>query len=168
MRLAALILVAAALAGCGDRAAIQEGGEVPGDTVTVYLLVSGQDRQLVRGAKLALFEAGGRAGEVTVQIATAAYEGPDTVEEVVRDVNTIAVVTDGDERVVAPLLNAVGILHVSLAPATSTAQPAARRTYFPLRADGREAMDAVLAALREAGEDATLRAAVVEAFANRH
>ena len=63
------VLVAAVLAGCGDRSAIEEGGRVPGDTVTVYVLVPQQGRSartaraVVRGAKLALLEAGGRAGE---------------------------------------------------------------------------------------------------------
>jgi hypothetical protein len=143
----ALVLVAVALASCGDRTSIEAGGRAPGDVLTVYLLVpyegpsAGAARDMIRGAKLALAQADGRAGEVTVQFATAALpEGDDAiadaVEGVVRDVGTIAVIGDldaGAARVTAPLLNAAGILLVSPGPpASDVAQPAAQRSYFPL------------------------------------
>jgi ABC-type branched-subunit amino acid transport system substrate-binding protein len=194
-----LALVAAALTGCGDRSAITAGGEVPGEIVTVYVLVpySPEGRDLVRGAKLALAAAGGRAGRLTVQFASLP-EPADTegvavaVRDIVHDVGTIAVIGDLDANtaaVSAPLLNAVGLLHVSPIAPTPVDQPSSRRTFFPFgpverdappppgfraafpgpapgghaRA-GYDAMNAVLAALRSAGTRAQGRQAVIEAF----
>jgi hypothetical protein len=136
------LLVAAALAGCGDRSAITAGGEVPGDIVTVYVLVpySPQGRDLVRGAKLALAQAGGRVGRLTVQFASIP-EPADTegiaaaVRDIVHDAGTIAVIGDLDARtaaVSAPLLNAVGYLHLSPISPTALEQPAPWRTFFAL------------------------------------
>lgn len=169
-RAAPIIAVVAALTGCGDRSAVEEGGRVAGDVVTVYVLTPAGDRRAVREAKEALADAGGEAGEVVVQFASRALpEGTDavadTVESVVRDTATIAVIDAGPPEVTAPLLNAVGILHVSLAPSADPAQPAGRRTYFPVRTG---AMEAVLAALEAAGGRATARRAVVEAFAREY
>jgi ABC-type branched-subunit amino acid transport system substrate-binding protein len=175
-------LVAAALAGCGDRSAITAGGEVPGTIVTVYVLVpySPEGRDLVRGAKLALAEAGGRAGRLTVQFASlpepADAEGiASAVRDIVHDTGTIAVIGDLEARTAAvsgPLLNAVGLLHVSPIAPTAIEQPAPRRTFFALdslgggahRRAGYDAMNAVLAALRGAGARAQSRQAVIEAF----
>lgn len=201
MRATALVLVAAALAGCGDRSAIEGGGRVPGNILTVYVLVprdAPAASQVIRGAKLALAQAGGRVGRFTVQLATADLPrgedaAADAVEDVVRDVGTIAVIADlapGSARTTAPLLNAAGLLHVSPGAAARVAQPAALRTYFPLdllrerhppppgferafagleagpfAGAGHVAMRRVLAALRAAGDRAPLRRAVVEAFA---
>jgi ABC-type branched-subunit amino acid transport system substrate-binding protein len=138
------LLVAAALAGCGDRGAITAGGEVPGDTVTVYVLVpyTRDGRNLVRGAKLALAQAGGRAGELTVQFASqpepADTEGiASAVRDVVHDTGTIAVIGDLDERTAAvsgPLLNAVGLLHLAPGGTYRPEQPARWRTFFPVGA----------------------------------
>jgi hypothetical protein len=141
-----LVMVAAALMGCGDRSSIEDGGRAPGDILTVYVLLPTEGpradsaRDFIRGAKLALAQAGGRAGRVTVQFATAALpEGDDAiadaVERVVRDTGAIAVIGDldaGTARVTAPLLNATGLLHVSPGPPADVAQPAALRSYFPL------------------------------------
>ena len=204
MRAVASVLVAAALAGCGDRSPIEGGGRVPGDILTVYVLVpregprARQAQDLVRGAKLALAQAGGRVGRFTVQFATAELPGTedavaDAVEEVVRDVGTVAVVADlepATARVTGPLLNAVGLLHVSPGPPAAVDQPAALRTYFPLdllrrpappprgfaeafpgvrpgglAGAGHAAMRRVLAALARAGDRAPERRAVIEAFA---
>ena len=203
MRATALVLVAAALAGCGDRSAVEDGGRVPGEILTVYVLVPREAPaagQVIRGAKVALAQAGGRIGRFTVQFATADLPAgedaaADAVEDVVRDVGTIAVIADlgpASARTTAPLLNAVGLLHVSPGPAAQVAQPAALRTYFPLdllrerhppppgfertfagleagpfAGAGYTAMQRVLAALRAAGDRAPLRRAVVEAFAAR-
>ncbi|MEJ7894075.1 MAG: hypothetical protein WKF94_15700 [Solirubrobacteraceae bacterium] len=148
-RVAGLLLVAAALAGCGDRASIEAGGRAPGDILTVYTLLPREGpraqaaQDINRGAKLALAQAGGRAGEVTVQFATAALPASleadpiaDVVEAVVRDTGTVAVIGDLDARTArytAPLLNAVGILHVSPGTAPSgLAQPAAEPSFVPL------------------------------------
>lgn len=140
---------------------------MPGDVVTVYVLAPPGDRDVIRAAKQALFDAGGKAGEVIVQFASRPLEEDtdavaDTVEAVVRDTGTIAVIDAGPPQVTAPLLNAVGILHVSLAAPAEPQQPAARRTYFPVQGG---AMDSVLAALEDAGHQATIRPAVIEAFA---
>ncbi len=167
MRPLLVVAVAAALlTGCGDRSAVQEGGRVPGDVVTVYTLVpdTRAGREVIQDAKQALFDAGGEAGKVTVQFAsrtlpTGTDAIADTVEAVVRDTGTIAVIDAGPPQVTAPLLNAVGILHVSLAPEADVEQPAARATYFPVTAD---AMETVLEALRLAGDRATVRSAVIE------
>jgi ABC-type branched-subunit amino acid transport system substrate-binding protein len=199
VRLLVAALVVAALAGCGDRSAITAGGEVPGTIVTVYVLVpySPQGRDLVRGAKLALAEAGGRAGRLTVQFASlpepADAEGiASAVRDIVHDTGTIAVIGDLDARTAAvsgPLLNAVGLLHVSPIAPTAIEQPSPRRTFFPVgpvarkapappgfdaafpgsapgahASAGYDAMKAVLAALRDAGARARSRQAVIDAF----
>jgi hypothetical protein len=137
------LLVAAALTGCGDRSAITAGGEVPrGETLTVYVLVprtpAGVD--LARGAKLALFQAHGRAGGRPIQFATAdepsETEGiAATVRDVVLDTGAVAVIGDLDPRtaaVSAPLLNAAGFLHVSPIAPDEIGQPAEQRTFFAL------------------------------------
>ncbi len=208
MRPVVFVLVAAALiAGCGDRSSVEAGGRAPGDIVTIYVFLPREGPQakmtasVIRGAKLALAEAGGRAGEVTVQFATKAEPVgedaiADAVEEIVRDTGTIAVIGDlepATARVTAPLLNAVGMLHVSPGPpAVGAAQPAAQRTYFALdllrdtappppgfaaafdglrptaaAGAGYAAMNAVLAALRDAGPRAPVRSEVIRAFTAR-
>jgi len=152
-RLALLLTLAAALAGCGDRASITGGGRVAGQILTVYTLLPREGPRaqaaadMVRGAKLALAQAGGRVGALTVQFATADEpvgaggevdeEAVATaVEEVVRDTGTIAVIGDLDARtarVSVPLLNAVGVLHLSPGTgATGFAQPAREPTFVSL------------------------------------
>ena len=150
-----LVLVAAALAGCGDRASIREGGKTPGDILTVYTLVpdtpAGTD--LVRGAKLALAQAGGRVGDLTVQFASAREPGDDAegvasaVRDIVRDTGTIAVIGDLDPRtarISGPLLNAVGFLHVSPIAPVSFPQPSARRNFFTFGATPDEQARAIV------------------------
>ncbi len=155
-----LVLVAVALAGCGGRASIREGGKTPSDVLTVYTLVPAtpQGDDLVRGAKLALAQAGGRVGKLTVQFASA--REPDAnlegvaaaVRDIVRDTGTIAVIGDLETRtarVSGPLLNAVGLLHVSpLAPLTFP-QPSARRTFFAFGAGPEEQARAIVAGARK-------------------
>ena len=66
-RLAALAAVAA-LVGCGsDRSTIERGGRIVGSNLTIYSSVpqpgEGVGRDIVDAEKLAIAEAGGRAGD---------------------------------------------------------------------------------------------------------
>jgi hypothetical protein len=116
------LLVALALAGCGSKdEGISGGGKVIGRTVTVYSIVkdpSGTARDLVGGEKLALSQAGGRAGALSVNFsALDAGDGSDeaTAEAVRRAINDpqiIAAVTDATP-ITVPLFNAAGILQVA-------------------------------------------------------
>jgi branched-chain amino acid transport system substrate-binding protein len=72
--IAALVAAAPAVAGCGTDQS--RGGEVPGDTLTIYssLPLQGphkaQSQSIVNAEKLALKEAGGKAGEFNVNFAS--------------------------------------------------------------------------------------------------
>lgn len=177
-----LTVAVALLAGCGGGAAIERGGRVPGEILTVYTLVpdTAGGADLVRGAKLALARAGGRVGTLTVQFASA-FEPDGTeaiavaVRDVVRDTGTIAVIGDLDRRtaaVSAPLLNAVGLLHVSpLAPVRFPA-PSGRRTFFAIGATPATQAEAIVRAARkpiavetEAGSEAL--ATAIRGYAGR-
>ena len=63
---ALLALAAVALAGCGDRSAIEAGGRIIGPNVTVYSALPdparGVGRDMVDAQKLAILQAHGRAG----------------------------------------------------------------------------------------------------------
>ena len=70
-RLALLVAAPRSLAGCGEAKdeGISGGGKVIGRTVTVYSLTTdpgGAGRDFVDGEKLALSDAGGRAGDLAV------------------------------------------------------------------------------------------------------
>ena len=150
------LMVAAALAGCGDRSDITGGGRVTGDALTVYVLVpfTPQGRDLVRGAKLALRDAGGRSGRFSVQFAAQPEPGTtegiaDAVREIVDHQDTIAVIGDLDARtaqISGPLLNAAGILHVSPIAPAAVEQPAALRTFFALGPSSADEAAAIVAA----------------------
>jgi branched-chain amino acid transport system substrate-binding protein len=119
------------LAGCGsERAAITAGGRVAGDNLTVYTSVPdpgrGLGRDMVDASKLAIAEAGGRAGDfginfVAVDEGSLASASPPIVageaaEQVVRDTQVVAVVgaVRSDTALTSlPLFNAAGILLVS-------------------------------------------------------
>ena len=121
----------AVLAGCGsERAAITAGGRVAGDNLTVYASVpdpgTGLGRDMVDASKLAIAQAGGRAGEFGINF-VAVDEGhlgvpaprvvpAEAAEQAIRDTQVIAVV--GGVRsdaalTMVPLFNAAGVLLVS-------------------------------------------------------
>ncbi len=119
------------MAGCGqERAAITAGGRVAGDNLTVYSSVPRPDRGLGRdmvdASKLAISQAGGRAGEfginfVSVDEGSLGMPDPRRVpataaELAIRDAQVIAVVGSlrSDATLTTlPLFNAAGVLLVS-------------------------------------------------------
>jgi branched-chain amino acid transport system substrate-binding protein len=124
---AAALLVALALAGCANEG-ITHGGTVLSDTLTVYSLLpgpsSGAAADAVAGEKLALAQAGGRAGRYTINFSSV-DEGAkgergqvaDAVRDVIGDTQVIAVIGGLDTvgtRTSAPLFNEAGILQVAL------------------------------------------------------
>jgi hypothetical protein len=155
-RASALIVAALALAGCGSRdQGIAGGGNVIGSTVTVYSLTRDQGmspaaRDLLDGEKLALAQAHGRAGSLSVNFSSIdTGDGSDesfanAARRAISDMQTIAVVADATP-VTVPLFNAAGILQV--APAgdlrlahDANANPSGRQTlagpgHAPLPAD---------------------------------
>ncbi len=119
---ALLSLVAAALVlgGCGgttSEGGISGGGKVIGRTVTVYSLTSdpaGANRDFVDAQKLALSDAGGRAGALAVNFTSLELGDDDTLQaEAVRraiaDPQIIAAIVDAN-TVTVPLFNAAGLL----------------------------------------------------------
>lgn len=120
--LALLGAVAAIAAGCGSKdEGISGGGNVIGGTVTVYSITpdpSGTERDLVDGEKLALADAHGRAGGLSINFGsldaggTSAELAAQAVRRAVSDQQTMAVIADAT-RVTVPLLNAAGILQVA-------------------------------------------------------
>jgi branched-chain amino acid transport system substrate-binding protein len=119
------------LAGCGsERGAITGGGRVIGDNLTVYTSVpdpaTGLGRDMVDASKLAIAQAGGRAGDfginfVAVDEGSPAHPDPPIVaakaaERAIRDTQVIAVVgaVRSDTAMTSlPLFNAAGVLLVS-------------------------------------------------------
>jgi len=167
-RIAAALAALVLLAGCGETEGITGGGRVIGGTLTVYSLLpapgEGVARDVVDGERLALRDAGGRAGAYDVNFASldetrggaalAPEELPGAVASATRkaiaDAQIIAVIGDlGEEtaRISVPLLNSAGILHVSPGVAypgfTTPVEPgeperwypAGPRTFFPLVPD---------------------------------
>jgi hypothetical protein len=120
MLLAAAALAAVALAGCGGEG-ITGGGKVIGNTVTVYSLTpdpSGTGRDYVDGEKLALSDAGGRAGAYAVNFASLDLgedeeDQAEATRRAISDSQIVAAVADAT-RVTVPLLNAAGILQVTV------------------------------------------------------
>jgi hypothetical protein len=123
---ALLIGVAAALAlalgGCGGttEGGISGGGKVVGRTVTVYSLTSdpaAKNRDFVDAEKLALSDAGGRAGPLAVNF-TSLDLGADeelqaeAVRRAIADPQVIAAIVDAT-TVTVPLFNAAGLLQVA-------------------------------------------------------
>ena len=107
MRALAVLAPAAVLAGCGsERSAVTAGGRVVGDNLTIYASVPdparGGGRDMVDAAKLAIAQAGGRAGDfginfVAVDEGSPGHPDPAVVpakaaEQAIRDAQVIAVV----------------------------------------------------------------------------
>lgn len=153
----AALAAAVALAGCGSEST-EGGGRVAGDNLVIYSFLPDTPvaRDIVDGERLAIAEAGGRAGDFTVNFAVAhePRSGPERIataaREVIGDLQISAVIGDLDSetaRTTIPLFNAAGILHVSPGatyPGFVAAfpggpkdepqrwQPARRRTFAPL------------------------------------
>jgi branched-chain amino acid transport system substrate-binding protein len=164
------------LAGCGpERGAITGGGRILGDNLTVYTSVPdpafGLGRDMVDASKLAIAQAGGRAGDfginfVAVDEGSPAQPDPPIVaakaaERTIRDTQVIAVVgaLRSDTAMTSlPLFNAAGVLLVSpgagyagftspVAPGEPERwYPSGRRTFGRLIGDDREQARALLAA----------------------
>ena len=116
-------LAVVALAGCGTSKdeGISGGGKVIGKTVTVYSLTSdpgGSGRDFVDGEKLALADAGGRAGALAVNFNSLDLGGSDdqlqaqASRRAISDPQIIAAIVDAT-NVTVPLFNAAGILQVA-------------------------------------------------------
>jgi hypothetical protein len=118
-----LIALLAILAGCGgtSEGGISGGGKVIGRTVTVYSLTSdpgGSNRDFVDAEKLALADAGGRAGALAVNFSSLDLGGADqqrqaqTARRAISDPQIIAAIVDAT-AVTVPLFNAAGILQIA-------------------------------------------------------
>jgi len=126
-------IAALALAGCGDEAQDDGGPKTGSRTVTIYssLPLYGPDRRssqdMVNAIKLALEEAGGKAGVLSVtyvSLDSSTREDAtwtrdrvvDNARQAVRDINAIAYIGDRDSAATAlsvPLTNEGDILQVS-------------------------------------------------------
>jgi len=131
MRRVAALVALALLAGCGsERGAIDAGGRVVGDNLTLYSSLpdpaTGVGRDMVDAQKLAISQAGGRIGKlginfVSVDEGSIGAEQPRAVaaraaEDVIRDPQVMGVVgaLRSDTAMTSlPLYNAAGILLVS-------------------------------------------------------
>jgi hypothetical protein len=137
------IVAAAALVGCGGTSeGISGGGKVIGRTVTVYSLMTdpgGRNRDFVDGEKLALADAGGRAGRLAVNfnsldLGTDESDEAEAVRRAVNDPQIIAAVVDATP-VTVPLFNAAGVLQVAPGgdfglASDPNSQPLGRQTTF--------------------------------------
>jgi hypothetical protein len=120
--LALAAALAALVAGCGSKdQGISGGGKVIGRTVTVYSITpdpAGAQRDLVDGEKLALSEAHGRAGALSVNFSSldagdgSASDAAEASRRAISDPQIIAAVADATP-VTVPLFNAAGILQVA-------------------------------------------------------
>src|SRR3954451_5906073 len=143
------VLAALVLAGCGAKQdqGISGGGKVLGGTVTVYSLITdpgGAGRDFVDGEKLALSDAGGRAGDLAVNFTSLDLGGSDDAAQAeaarraINDPQIIAAVADAT-RVTVPLFNAAGILQVSPGDVSVARDPnllpSGNRTVESLRGD---------------------------------
>ena len=149
MRRFTLIALLAILAGCGgtSEGGISGGGTVIGRTVTVYSLTSdpgGSNRDFVDAEKLALADAGGRAGPLAVNFSSLDLGGADqqrqaeVARRAISDPQIIAAIVDAT-AVTVPLFNAAGILQVAASGDPSLASdphalPSGKRTVGALPA----------------------------------
>jgi ABC-type branched-subunit amino acid transport system substrate-binding protein len=124
------IAVAADLTGCGDRAAIEQGGRIIGPNVTIYSSLPDPDRgvgrDMVDAQKLAIAQAHGRAGDVGINFFSVDEGAPGedappkvagaAAAQVIRDPQVIAAIgaLRSDAALTeVPLYNAAGVLLVS-------------------------------------------------------
>ena len=141
------------LAGCGpERGAITAGGRIIGDNLTVYTSVpdpaAGLGRDMVDASKLAIAQAGGRAGDFGINFVAvdegslgtsgSADRGRQAAEQAIRDTQVIAVVgaLRSDTAMTSlPLFNAAGVLLVSpgagYAGFTSAVAPGEPERWYP-------------------------------------
>jgi branched-chain amino acid transport system substrate-binding protein len=130
-RLAALAAVAL-LAGCGfDKGTIEQGGRVNGPNLTIYSSLPqpghGVPRDIVDAEKLAIVQAGGKAGGFGINFVSISEGPPDrdappkvagiAAQQVIHDPQVIAVIGTlrSDTALTSvPLFNAAGILQVTL------------------------------------------------------
>jgi ABC-type branched-subunit amino acid transport system substrate-binding protein len=176
-RLALVALLAAALvSGCGNEG-ITRGGTVLSNTLTVYSLLpapaSGAAADAVDGEKLALAQAGGRAGRFTINFASldegaagqrGAVADADAARTVIGDTQVIAVIDGLDTagtRTSAPLFNEAGILQVALGAGypgltrrglpgePERYQPAAQPTLMRMVGDDDQQAAAIVAAVAD-------------------
>lgn len=149
-----LVLATLALAGCGTSERVEES-RIAGDALTVYssLPQTGPlapvSRDLVRAEKLALEEAGGRAGEFRVSFVSLDSADPktghwaparvaDNARAAVEDLQTIAYLGElesGASAISLPILNEGGMLQVSpgdtFAGLTDRGAPGEPEKYYP-------------------------------------
>lgn len=122
-RALAALAAAASLTACGAEKTTG-GGRVAGDNLVVYSFLPDTPfaRDIVGGEKLAIAEAGGRAGEFTINFAVArlpqgdAERVADATRDIIHDLQISAVIADLDSvtaRTTVPLFNTAGILHLS-------------------------------------------------------
>jgi branched-chain amino acid transport system substrate-binding protein len=130
VRALALLLTAGLLAGCGGSTRnVVSGGAVPGTTRTVYSLLpnpgEGAARDMVLGQKLAIQQAGGRAGgfalsfvsldESTADPGLVSERAAAVTFQAIRDPQVIAIFGGASSQaamISVPLIDAAGILHL--------------------------------------------------------
>jgi ABC-type branched-subunit amino acid transport system substrate-binding protein len=181
MRRLAALATLAALAGCGsERGAIEAGGRVVGDNLTIYSSLpdpaTGVGRDMVDAQKLAIAQAGGRVGKLGINFVSVDEGSPGAdlprvvaaraAEDVIRDPQVIGVVgaLRSDTAMTSlPLFNAAGILLVSpgagypgftapVAPGEPEDwYPSADRTFARVVGDDTEQARVLLSAARRAG-----------------
>jgi branched-chain amino acid transport system substrate-binding protein len=130
VRLLVVLVGASLLAGCGGSTRnVVSGGAVPGTTRTIYSILphpdGGAARDMVLGQKLAIQEAGGRAGGYGVSFVSLDESVPDPAElsaragviaeQAVHDPQVIAIfggTSSEAARTSIPLIDAAGVLHL--------------------------------------------------------
>jgi hypothetical protein len=121
--LLSLVATALVLGGCGgttSEGGISGGGKVIGRTVTVYSLTAdpaAANRDFVDAEKLALSDAGGRAGALAVNFTSLELGDDENLQaaaarRAISDPAIIAAIVDAN-TVTVPLFNAAGLLQVA-------------------------------------------------------
>ncbi len=131
-RVVAALAAVVLLAGCGfDKGTIEAGGRVNGPNLTIYSSLPqpghGLSRDIVDAEKLAIAQAGGKAGDFGINFVSISEGPPDrdapaklvgtVTEQVIHDPQVIGVIgtlRSGTALTSVPLFNAAGILQVTL------------------------------------------------------